>query len=106
MIQELVTKLNESKISQNSGEWTEDLPEELWEELKALGYKMLKSGLDVDQRRWYETSVEVFSVNGGLIGCRSITNLYSEQSAYSDICYTLKFYEMEEIQSVDYIKKA
>jgi hypothetical protein len=102
IMKEIIEKLNNLNIIQKNYEFEEDLPEEM---LKYFT-KSLASELDIDKHRWYETSVSVWETNEGLLGVRSITNLYSEQSDYEDISWKLRFFEMEPIQTITYkIKK-
>lgn len=100
---ELVEYLNNLKILQTSS-WDENIPEEIWDNYFENSITVA-SELDIDKHRWYELSTEVIKINDGFIGVRSITNMYSEQSSYIDMYYTLEFFEMEEIPSVTYKKK-
>lgn len=94
---ELVKKLQELQIIQKSIDWEENLPEEIWESYFKGNYKELKSGLDVDSRRHYETSITVIEIYEKPLGIRHITNLYSESSTCEDCYVTMEFFEMEEI---------
>jgi hypothetical protein len=101
-MKEIIEKLNNLNIIQKNYEFEEDLPEEM---LKYFT-KQLASELDIDKHRWYETSISVWQTNEGLLGVRSITNLYSEQSYYEDISWKLRFFEMKTVRTVTYkIKK-
>lgn len=102
MNQELVKKLNDLKILQRSTEWEEDIPSDIYSE-NFQNTIQLATELDVDKHRWYELSTEVIKFkNEFIMGIRSVTNLYSEQSCVTDMFHTLKFFEMEEVQSITY----
>jgi hypothetical protein len=101
---ELVKHLNELKIKQTSC-WEECIPEEIWDKYFENKYKTVKENLDIDKRRWYESSISVIKINDDFIGIRSITNCYNEQSSFEDFCYILHFCEMEEVMKPTYIKK-
>jgi len=104
---ELVEYLNSLEITQKHLDWTEDIPKEIWAKHFFDGvFQTIKCGLEIIKHRWYETSIEVISINDGLIGVESVTDLFSEQSSVEDMFFTLNFFEMEEVPSVSYkIKK-
>jgi hypothetical protein len=99
---ELVEKLNELNITQHSIDWTENLPDEVWEDHFVDKFKEVENGLDIDTRRWYETSVTVLKINGGYIGIHRISNTFSESMMVEDCYHTLRFEEMREIQITSY----
>lgn len=102
-MKEILEKLNNLKITQESIDFLEDLPEEIYNK---YFQDCVTERLDIDKHRWYETSISVYKIPEGLIGVKSITDLFSESSEVADIFHTLQFYEMEEIQTVSYkIKK-
>jgi hypothetical protein len=103
-IKELVKQLNDLKIIQQSFDFVEDLPEEFQKYFPA---NSIACELDIDKHRWYETSMSIWEVEeyNDLIGVRAITNLYSEMSEYSDICWELMFFEVEEVQTITYKEK-
>lgn len=100
---ELLTKLKELKIIQTQGDWAENLPEEIWEQYFKGNFKEVKHNLDVDTHRWYETSISVIEIYGGLLGVRHITNMFSESQGFEDCYETIKFKEMKEVQTVSYV---
>ena len=100
---ELVELLNGLKITQIS-HWVDCIPTEIYKEY-FVGTEVVGVNLDIDKHRWYELSTDVVKLNAGFIGIRSITNMYSEQSSYDDMSYTLEFFEMEEIPSFTYKRK-
>lgn len=108
-MEELIKGLNELKITQTSMEWGESdaVDDELFEKLFPTldDYQPIASGLDVDQRRWYETSISVYKVKDGFLGVRHISNLYSESSSVDDIGWVLQFFEMEKYMVVTYKEK-
>ena len=102
---ELLKTLNELKITQKSMDWLEDLPNDIWEEyFKTNEIKCIKSDLDVDKHRWYETSITVYKYQDRFFGVRSVTNVFSEQSEVEDMFHTLKFFEMKEVITITYKK--
>ncbi len=98
---ELLEKLNGLSIIQKSIDWEECLPQEVYDEYFG-SYFPLKSGLDIDTHRWYETSVSVIKIYDKILGIRHITNLFSEASSCSDIHFTIKFFEMKEVSVISY----
>jgi len=100
---ELVEHLNSLNILQKYS-WSEDIPDEIWDEYFENNKAILESGLDIDKHRWYELSTEVISINGGFIGVRSVTHCFSEKSSIEDMNYHLKFFEMEEKIKTTYVK--
>jgi hypothetical protein len=99
---ELLEQLQGLKIIQKSIDWAECLPEQIWNDHFKGNFKELKKGLDVDQRRHYETSISIVEVYGKPLGIRHITNLYSESSSCEDCFVEIEFFEMEEITVKSY----
>ncbi len=100
---ELLEKLNLSKITQTSIDWEENIPIEIWEEyLKGKEYSEVETGLDVEKHRWYEISTTVVKVLGRYLGIEHISELYSEEMTTEDCYHTMRFYEMKEIQTISY----
>ena len=93
----LLEQLQKLKIEQNSIDWAENIPEDVWEEHFNGNFKEVKTGLNVDTHRWYETSISVIEIYGGFIGIEHITNLFSESSSCSDCGVEIEFYEMEQV---------
>jgi hypothetical protein len=83
-------------------DWAENLPQEIWDEHFKGNFKEIARGLNVDQRRHYETSISVIEIYGKILGIRHITNLYSESSSCEDCYVTIDFFEMEEITIKSY----
>lgn len=104
LFDELLSKLNEEKILQDSS-WDESIPAEIWEKYFEDKWKTVDSDLDVDKHRWHELSTEVIEIYGRYLGIRSITQMYSESSSISDIYHHLQFFEMKPVQTITYVKK-
>ena len=102
-MKEVVQQLNDLKIVQKSGDFLEDLPEDIYEK---YFLNCEDENLYVVKHRWYETSISVYTTDKGYLGVRSVTDTFSEQMEIGDIFYTLKFFEMEPIITTTYkIKK-
>lgn len=99
---ELLEKLNGLKLIQTSIDWTECLPDEIWNEHFNDNFEHLKGGLEIDRHRWYETSTSVIKIYDKLLGVRHISNLFSEDSSCEDCCFTLLFFEMQEFTTISY----
>jgi len=102
-MEEIIKELNNLKILQKSGEWVEDLPEELYE--KYFKRNCIDEEIDIEKHRWYETSISVYDTSKGLIGVRHASQLYSESSMWEDLGYTIKFFEMESFEIITFRKK-
>ena len=103
---EMLKELQELDIIQNSGSWEDHIPKKLWDDYFAESeFKEVKWNIDVDTHRWYETSITVIKIFGGLLGICYITNLFSESSDHEDCFHKIRFYEMEEIQTISYKRK-
>ena len=99
---ELLEKLNQLQITQKSGDWAEDIPEDIWKQYFQGNFEQVKHGLAIDTHRWYETSISVIKIYGRFLGIRYITNMFSEQQDYEDCFVHLKFTEMKEVPTVTY----
>jgi hypothetical protein len=103
-MEEILNELNGLKIIQKSIDFEEDLSENIYE--KYFSCKPLETELDIDKHRWYETGISVWETEKGLLGVRSITNIYSENSSVEDIYWKLIFFKMESFTTVSYkVKK-
>jgi len=100
--EETLKVLNNLNITQESIDWIEDLPEKVYEDYLE-GVKTVAQNLDVDTHRWYETSIEVFEIDGRFIGVRKISNIFSEMSEVLDMYWTLEFFEMKPVETVTYV---
>ena len=99
---ELLERLTSLDILQKYGEWAENLTDDIWDEHFNGNYKVRQSNLDISTHRWYETSVTVIEIYGGLIGIRHITNLFSESSDYEDCYVKITFHKMKEVKITSY----
>jgi hypothetical protein len=88
---------------------TDCYEEELYETMKEIEFEEVKSGLDVEKHRWYETSTTVYKVicDDGIkfLGINCATGLFSESSSWEDLYCSYDFFEMEEIKIISYKKK-
>jgi len=100
----LVKELNDLQIHQQSGDWAEDLPEEIWNEHFKDNHNFVKYGLDVDKHRWYELSTQVVEIYGRLLGVTSVTDT-SGNGDVGDNYHHLYFREMEEFTTISYKDK-
>ena len=101
---ELFEKLSNLDIIQTSGDWAENLPDDIWNEYVKNNFKEVAFNLYIDTHRWYEVSVTIIRIYDELLGIEHITNLFSESSNYEDCYVKMKFYRMKEIPSVSYEK--
>jgi len=99
--QNLLERLQELKLKQSST-WIDDIPDDIQDEYFSDGYETLASDLNPDKRRWYETSTEVISVCGGLLGITQVSRVYSETMGFSDVEHEYKFFPMREVTVVSY----
>ncbi len=102
---ELLKILQGLNITQTEGEWSENLSEDIWKKYFVPSkYKIVRTGLDVDSHRWFETSTEVIKIYGRFLGISYITNLFSESMDYEDCNVPIEFFEMKKVQSIGYVK--
>ena len=104
-MKELVKMLNELNLTQDSVDWEENIPFEIHNTLFKNNHTAVAYDLDVDKRRWYETSTTVIAINDGFLGIRLVTDLFSESMDVSDICQKIRFFEMEEVKITSYKSK-
>ena len=62
--------------------------------------------VDEDERRWYTIKTMVLMVDGEYVGVRGPMSLKSESSYWSDIDMKCEAFEMEQVPSVTYKRKA
>lgn len=101
MVKDIVEQLNEAKILQISGDFMEDLTDELYENYFENS-DVVAENLNIDKHRHYELATNVYSINGDLVGVEYIGDMFSESSEWEDCCHTLRFFEVEEVQTVTY----
>jgi len=102
--EELLKELKSLDIIQTSGDWSECLPNEIWNKHFKGNFKNVKRGIDIDTHRWYETSIEVINIYDKLLGIKGITNIFSEGSDFESCYVKIEFFEMKEVQVVSYKK--
>lgn len=101
---ELLEKLKSLNIKQKSIDWIECIPDEIWDEHFKDNFMEIKSGINVDKHRWYETSTSVVSIYGKLLGIKHVTDLFSESMSCEDCYETIDFFEMKEVTVTSYVK--
>ena len=101
-IKEIIEELNSLKIIQKSMDFTEDLDQDI---LDKYFTNCVKELLDVDKHRWYETSIQVYELPDGYLGVQCITDVVGESNSVEDMFWTLRFFEMDQIQVISYIVK-
>lgn len=105
--EDLLKRLQKTEIIQShwDNEWIYNFPEDIQKLFKQGDYKVVKTEIDVDKHRWYETSITVVEVFGSLLGIRLVSKSYSETQELEDIYHFLEFHEMEEFTTVSYKQK-
>jgi hypothetical protein len=98
----LFSKLSELKIIQKEGEWSECIPDDIWEKYFDGNFKIVASNLLIEKCRWFETSIDVIKIFDNLLGIRYISNVFSEGSSVEDCSFSICFYKMEEFTTVSY----
>ena len=101
---ELLAKLKELDIRQTEGDWTKDIPKEIWGQYFKQGYKTVKEELDIERYRWYDISTTVIEICGGLLGVSHISNVYSNHKALAKLRVKLVFTEMKAVPTTEYIR--
>jgi hypothetical protein len=101
-MEKLIKELNDLKILQNSVDWAESLPTEIWEKYFKEKYKELNSGLDVHKHRWYETSISVIEIDNKILGIKHLSDSFSESQMIEDCFVHLEFFEMKVVTITTY----
>ena len=104
-MKELVKILNDLNLSQESADWEENIPEEIYIKFFKNKSTEVCNNLDVDKHRWYETSTTVIAVNNGFLGINLVTDVFSENMDISDCGEGISFFEMQEVKVVSYKQK-
>jgi len=103
---ELLAKLKKLEKVQNAMEWQDSIPEDIWNEdfkdEEGIDYQEIAHNIDIDTHRWYETSISVILIYGGLLGIRHITNIFSESMDAVDCYAIVTFHKMKETQVITY----
>jgi len=101
---QLVEHLNNLQIHQKSYEWEEDLPEEIYKEYFEDKDSYLVTDLNVDKRRWYETSETIIEIPIGILGIRLVTNTFSEAQMIEDCEHHYSFFLANPVETITYVK--
>ena len=104
-MKELVKLLNDLNLSQDSMDWDENIPYDIYQKFFEDNHKEVASGLDLDKHRWYETSTTVVEINGEFMGVNLVTDIFSDNMGVSDCGGEITFFEMEEIKITSYKEK-
>lgn len=92
-VQEVIDKVTEGKFYSI---WeAEDLVLE-------LGVQKVADNLDMDDRRWYQFSTNVYKCEDGFVGVRGVSVLKSEMMSYEDCYKVSEAFECKEVQTVTY----
>lgn len=102
-VKKLVQHLNSLKIQQTS-EWTEDIPDDIWNEYFQGKIKVLERNMNVDKHRWYELSDEAIEILDGIMIIESVTDTVGEMQMIEDCNHILRFYEGKEVNIISYKK--
>ena len=99
---EMLTALK--AIKESIYDWEEGLPEDIYNEYFASenAYNVVAENLKIDKHRWYEVTTTVLAIEGGFLGIRGVTGLFSESMDYEDCGVNLEFFAMEEMKVVSY----
>ena len=104
-MKELVKMLNDLNLSQDSMDWAENIPFDIYNTLFKNKHQVVAYNLDIDKHRWYETSTVVVEINNCFLGISLVTDVFSEDMDVSDCGEEISFFEMEEIKITSYKKK-
>lgn len=79
-------------------------PRSLWDlgDIQGLEELVVAREICVDKHRWYETSINVYKCDDGLLGVGLPSNVYSESNSYEDLEVEPSFCEMVEEQTITY----
>ena len=100
--EELYKKLESLDIIQTSIDWVEDLPDEIWEEYSTELTNPVDEDLDIDQHRWYATSISVYEIEGEYLGVEHVSVVFSESMNVEDCYHTLEFYKMKPKKEISF----
>jgi len=106
-LDKIIETLNDRNYRQKSIDWLEDINDEDYDKYFSVNDRPktpIRSSLDVDSRRHYETATQVFDFDGKYLGVRAIQMVYSESARVEDCYHKLEFFEMEPITTITYKK--
>lgn len=107
-LKELIKYLNDLKVTQEHLDIEETLEDNIPEDVYNKYFKGVSEvadDLEVSTHRWYETSVIVFKVLEGYIGCRYVNNVFSEMMTPEDTGHCLEFKEYIPKNIISYVPK-
>ena len=104
-MKEIIDYLNSLEIVQESTEYLEDLPSEVYDKYFRNSFLFDREIL-IEKFTCCETSIDVWHTEEGIIGVRYVSKMYNESSEMIDIYHTLEFFEMEEFTKVSYRVKS
>lgn len=99
---EFLQKLQSLQLEQTTSEYEEQLPDDIYEIWESFDPQVVESDLDIDKHRWYEISTIAYQFGDNYLGVRGATQMYSEQSSWSDLCVDWEVFEMKTIQITTY----
>jgi hypothetical protein len=101
--EEIIKTINDLQLIQTDYAEDFEFPSEIESALSECHF--IQSGIDIQEHRWYETSIYVYYTSEGeYFGIRYVTKLYSESSNISDIHHIIKAFPMKRIHTVTYVK--
>lgn len=99
---EILKSLKDANIKQDELDWTENIPEEIWDEMSDR-ITLVRCGMFVDKCRWHETSVTVIKMDDRFMGIDHVSDVFSEKMYASDVNHTMEFFEMAEVNQPTYV---
>jgi len=97
--QAIIDEINEAKLNNLFQ------PEDECEMFFGAKPDLIEQGLNVDKHRWYETSTNVYRIEGRFLGINGPSSLFSEQMEWDCCGEDLEAFEMEEVSTITYVKK-
>ena len=104
-ISNIIRHLNTLKIVQESINWFEDFPEQLWEDYLCSCYRKttISGESNYNGYKMVDTSIDVFDLPVGALGVEYVSRNLNGFYDLSDIKHVLKFYELIKISTETYI---
>lgn len=99
---ELMDELHDADMRQTAIDWSENIPEDIWNKYFEGNYEEVEDGLFVEKYRWYETSTVVIKIFDRYLGIDLVTDLFSEQMCVTDCYVDMSFGEMKQVNTVTY----
>lgn len=95
-VQEIVAEINANAIRS---------PHCVGDDLDITGLEKVTT-VNLDEHRWYVLGTVVFKLGDEFFGVRGPTSLKSEEMTWEDVGVTCEAFEMEQVPSVTYNRKA